>query len=159
MKIKFWFFVLAFLYLSAETASAQYAEEKRVKMELTVKDGNKMVVAAARSFTVSFNRSNAPAKDTANKGVSPAEPVRGHYLSIDFEKQDIRLLQAFMQNKGGLDGQLITTDSYGKLPPRKIEFKSAVLETMNDQCTGDYGSAFMTLSCEGLIIDGVKLEY
>ncbi|WP_212004717.1 hypothetical protein [Chitinophaga sp. HK235] len=159
MKIKFWGFVLAFLYLSVETVSAQYSEEKRIRMEVTVKEGGKQVIAAARSFTVSFNRANEPVKDSTNKSLSAAGPSRGHYLSIDFEKQDIQLLRAFMQNKGGLDGQIIVTDSYGKLPSRKIEFKLAVLETMNDQVTGDYGSAFMTLNCEGLIIDGVKLEY
>ncbi|MCW3466171.1 hypothetical protein [Chitinophaga nivalis] len=158
MKIKFVFFVLAFIGLTVETVSAQYAEEKRIKMEITVKEGNKQVIAAARSFTVSFNRASAPVKDTANKN-AVAETSRGHYLSIDFEKQDLPLLRAFIQNKGGLDGQLIATDSYGKLPGRKIEFKSAVLETMNDQMTGDYGSAFMTLACEELIIDGVKLAY
>lgn len=159
MKIKFWSFILAILYLSVETANAQYSEEKRIKMEITVKEGSKQVIAAVRSFTVSFNRLNAPVKDSVNKNLPAAELPRGHYLSVDFERQEIQLLRAFIQNKGGLDGQIIATDSYGKLPPRRIEFKSAVLETMTDQATGDYGSAFMTLNCEGLIIDGVKLEY
>lgn len=159
MKMKFWFFALTFLYLSVETVHAQQSEEKRIKIELTVKTANGQVAALIRSFTVSYNRAlNAP-QDSVNGKPVPAESPRGHYLSADFEKQNIPLLQAFMKNKKGLDGEITVTDAFGKLPGRKIMFKAAVLETMNDQVTGDYGSAFMTLNCEELVIDGVKLEY
>ncbi|NML39755.1 hypothetical protein HHL17_21330 [Chitinophaga sp. G-6-1-13] len=160
MKTKFWIFALAFLYLSMGTAHAQQSEERRIKIELMVKTGNSQVVAVIRSFTVSYNRTlNTPVQDSVNGKPGPADAPRGHYLSADFEKQSIPLLRAFMQNKKGLDGEITVTDAFGKLPGRKIAFKSAMLETMNDQVTGDYGSAFMTLSCEELIIDGVKLEY
>lgn len=160
MKTKFWIFTLAFLYLSMGTAHAQQSEEKRIKITLTVKTGNSPVVAVIRSFTVSYNRTlNTPAQDTVNGKPAATDTPRGHYLSADFEKQDIPLLQAFMKNRKGLDGEITVTDAFGKLPGRKIWFKSAILETMNDQVTGDYGSAFMTFSCEELIVDGVKLEY
>ncbi|MBC9909648.1 hypothetical protein [Chitinophaga varians] len=160
MKTKFWIFAWAFLYLSIGTVHAQQSEEKRIKITLTVKTDNGPVVAVIRSFTVSFNRTlNTPAQDAVNGKPVAADAPRGHYLSADFEKQDIPLLRAFMQNKKGLDGEITVTDAFGKLPGRKVAFKAAILETMNDQVTGDYGSAFMTFSCETLMIDGVKLEY
>lgn len=154
INIKLLFFALAFLYLSTGTALAQQEEGKRLKIELTVKAGNEQVTSAIRSFTVAYNRAlNDTGKD------SVAEPPKGHYLSIDLEKQHIPLLRVLMPNRKGLDGQITVVDTYGKLPTRKIEFKLAVMETMNDQVTGDYGGAFMTLNCATLIIDGVKLEY
>lgn len=129
-------------------------EEKRTKIEITVKDGNKTITAAVRSATVSFTRnSTLPSKDPLDKTDS-----KNHYLAIDFEKQNIALLNAFAKNKNGIDGELTMTDTYGKTPSRKFEFKGATLDALSDQLNGDYSSSYFSLNCRSLIIDGVTIE-
>jgi len=129
-------------------------EEKRTKIEITVKDGNKTITAAVRSATASFTR---PSVLVSKDSLEKTDP-KSHYLSIDFEKQNIALLAAFVKNKNGIDGQLTITDTYGQTPSRKFEFKGATLDALSDQLNGDYSSSYLSLNCKTLIIDGVTLE-
>ena len=128
-------------------------EEKRTKIEITVKDGNKTITAAVRSATISFAKPSVAAKDSLDK-----TDTKSHFMSIDFEKQNIALLSAFAKNKNGIDGELIMVDTYGKTPTRKFEFKGALLDALSDQLNGDYSSSYFSLNCRSLIIDGVTIE-
>lgn len=142
---------LVLILLCSLTQISYGQEEKRTKIEITVKDGNKTIVVPVRTATVSFTKSTT--KDPVDKTDS-----KTYFLSIDFEKQDINLLRAFSTSKNGLDGQLTMVDSFGKNPSRKFEFKGAKLEALSDQLNGDYTSSYFSLYCTLLIIDGVTLE-
>ncbi|SFE02629.1 hypothetical protein [Flavobacterium phragmitis] len=136
------------LFLSALTYGQQ--EDKRIKIEISLKDGNKVVKGAVRSATFSFTKSvmNAETNEVKNN----------YYFSLDFEKQDIVLLTAFMKNKAGIDGQITMTDTYGKQPTRKFDFTKGRIDSLSDQITADYNSAYMSLICDTLVIDGVKID-
>lgn len=125
-------------------------DDKRIKIEIWVKDGAKTVKAPVRSATFSFTKSviNTETNEVKNN----------YYFSLDFEKQDIVLLAAFMKNKNGIDGQIIMTDSYGKMPARKFDFTKGRIDSLSDQITADYNSAYMSLLCDTLVIDGVKID-
>ena len=127
-------------------------DEKRTKIEISVKDGNKMLTVPLRSATISFTK-GANYKDPEDKTDN-----RSYYLNIDMEKQDINLLRAVAGSKNGLDGQITMVDTYGKTPTRKIEFKAAKLDALSDQLTGDYSSSYFSFYCNLLIIDGIKIE-
>ncbi len=127
-------------------------DEKRTKIEISVKDGNKMLTVPLRSATISFTK-GANYKDPEDKTDN-----RSYYLNIDMEKQDINLLRAVAGSKSGLDGQITMVDTYGKTPTRKIEFKAAKLDALSDQLTGDYSSSYFSFYCNLLIIDGIKIE-
>ncbi|MDR7212413.1 hypothetical protein [Flavobacterium piscis] len=129
-------------------------EEKRTKIEITVKDGNKTITVPVRSATVSFTR---PSTLVSKDPIEKTDP-KSHYLSIDFEKQNIALLGAFVKHKNGIDGELTIIDTYGQTPSRKFEFKTATLDALSDQLNGDYSSSYFSLNCKTLIIDGVTLE-
>ncbi|BAP31758.1 uncharacterized protein CHSO_2721 [Chryseobacterium sp. StRB126] len=151
MKTVYKFLICILLFLPIKMLFSQQTDEKRLKIEITVKDGKSQLVSVIKSYTISYNKTLLTAENKSND-------VKAFYLSLDFEKQDIPLLRAFTQNKNGLDGQITITDTYGKLPPRKIEFKSAVMDVMTEQTTGDYNGMYMNLSSNVLSIDGLKIE-
>ena len=153
-KKKFALILIAFCFLTGMSYGQQ--EDKRVKIEITVKDGNKTIVAPVRSATFSFTTSTN--NSTASDGSEKKEQTKSYYFSIDFEKQNIELLKAFMANKNGLDGAITVEDSYGKIPSRKLEFTKANIDSLSDQTTADYTSAYMSIVCATLIIDGVKVQ-
>ncbi|AZA76680.1 hypothetical protein EG347_03675 [Chryseobacterium sp. G0186] len=152
MKTLYQFLTVIIVFLPAQLLLSQQTDEKRMNVEVSVKDGKNQVVSALKSYTISYNKTLLNNEDKSSD-------VKAFYLSLDFEKPDISLLRAFVQNKAGLDGQITVTDFYGKLPSRKIEFKSAVMELMTDQTTGDYYSMYINLSSNTLIIDGLKIEH
>lgn len=147
-KIFFTIVTFACLFFSVLTFGQQ--EEKRIKIEISLKDGNKVVKGAVRSATFSFTKSviNSETNEIKNN----------YYFSLDFEKQDIALLTAFMKNKAGIDGQITMTDTYGKQPTRKFDFTKGRIDSLSDQITADYNSAYMSLICDTLVIDGVKID-
>ncbi|AWK06167.1 hypothetical protein HYN56_18820 [Flavobacterium crocinum] len=147
-KIFFTIVTFACLFFSVLTFGQQ--EEKRIKIEISLKDGNKVVEGAVRSATFSFTKSviNSETNEIKNN----------YYFSLDFEKQDIALLTAFMKNKAGIDGQITMTDTYGKQPTRKFDFTKGRIDSLSDQITADYNSAYMSLICDTLVIDGVKID-
>ncbi|RZJ52080.1 MAG: hypothetical protein EOO44_12920 [Flavobacterium sp.] len=145
----------AFLFLTGISYGQQF-EEKRVKIEITVKDGNKTITVPVRSVTLSFSKPLSVA--TATDSTEKKAETKYCNFSLDFEKLDIALLKAFMKNKSGIDGQIIMVDSYGKVPTRKLDFTKATLEALSDQLTADYNSSYMSISCASLTIDGVNLE-
>lgn len=153
-KKKFTLLLIVFCFLTGMSYGQQ--EDKRVKIEITVKDGNKTIVAPVRTATFSFTTSAN--NSTATDGSEKKEQTKNYYFSIDFEKQNIELLKAFMTNKNGLDGAITVVDSYGKLPSRKLEFTKANIDSLSDQITADYTSAYMSIVCATLIIDGVKVQ-
>ena len=142
-------------FLTGLSYGQQY-EEKRVKTEITVKDGNKTIVAPVRSATFSFSTSTN--NFTSTDGTEKKVLTKNYYLSIDFERQNVALLKAFMANKNGLDGEITAVDSFGKITTRKIEFTKAVIDSLSDQINGDYASAYISFTCTALVIDGVKIE-
>ncbi|WP_281233115.1 hypothetical protein [Flavobacterium gelatinilyticum] len=144
------FFLIAFCFLTQ--ISYGQLEEKRTKVEITVKDGNKTITVPVRTATVSFTRSSAP-KDAADQS-----ETRNYYLTVDFEKQDTNLLRAFATSKKGLDGQITMVDTYGKLPSRKFEFKGGKLDSLSDQLASEYTSSYFSIYCNLLIIDGITIE-
>ncbi|MBZ4037595.1 hypothetical protein K6T82_22730 [Flavobacterium sp. 17A] len=145
--------LMVFLFVSTLTYGQ---EEKRIKIEISVKDANKEIKSTLRSATFSFTKSvnNVTGKD----GVEKPEVKNNYYFSLDFEKQDIALLSAFMKNKAGIDGQITMTDTYGKQPTRKLDFTKGRIDSLSDQLTADYTSAYISLLCDTLIIDGVKID-
>lgn len=152
MKTVYKFLICILLFLPVKMLFSQQADEKRMKIEVTVNDGKNQIVSVIKSYTISYNKTLVTPDNKSND-------VKAFYLSLDFEKQDIPLLRAFIQNKNGLDGQIIIKDTYGKLPSRKIEFKSAVMEIMTEQTMGDYNGMYMNLSSNVLTIDGLKIEH
>ncbi|MBE8728314.1 hypothetical protein [Flavobacterium hungaricum] len=149
MNKKFFTIVLiACCFFSVLTYGQQ--DDKRIKIEILVKDGAKTIKAPIRSATFSFTKSviNTETNEVKNN----------YYFSLDFEKQDIVLLAAFMRNKTGIDGQIIMTDSYGKMPVRKFDFTKGRIDSMSDQITADYNSSYISLLCDTLVIDGVKID-
>ncbi|QSW88787.1 MULTISPECIES: hypothetical protein [Flavobacterium] len=144
------FLLISFLFLTQITYAQ--LEEKRTKVEITVKDGNKTITVPVRTATVSFT-----------KGIASQDPLdktdnRNYYLTVDFEKQDTNLLRAFASHKNGLDGQITMIDTFGKLPTRKFEFKGGKLDSLSDQLSADYTSSYYSIYCNLLIIDGVTIE-
>ncbi|MCP2029644.1 hypothetical protein L1276_004838 [Flavobacterium sp. HSC-32F16] len=142
--------VICFCFLTQ--ISFGQSDDKRTKIEITVKDGNKTITVPIRSATVSFT------KGTNYKDPEDKTDNRSYYFSLDFEKQDINLLRAFATSKNGLDGQITMVDTYGKTPARKFEFKGAKLDSLSDQLTGDYSSSYFSLYCSLIIIDGVTIQ-
>lgn len=148
-KKKLSLLLLFFCFLTG-IAYGQQLDDKHVKIEIMVKDGNKPITVQVRSSSISFSKSaNLTAKDSIQKN---------YYIAIDLERHDINLLTAFAKNKKGLDGQIMMTDTNGKTPARKIEFKKATLDALTDQFTNDYSSAYLSLNCSGLVIDGINIE-
>ncbi|MCR4033747.1 MULTISPECIES: hypothetical protein [Flavobacterium] len=147
-KIFFTITIIATLFFSVLTYGQQ--DDKRIRVEISLKDGNKVVKAAVRSVTFSFTKSvvNSETNEVKNN----------YYFSLDLEKQDIPLLATFMKNKAGIDGMITMTDNYGKLPMRKFDFTKGRIDSMSDQINGDYSSAYISLISDSLIIDGVKID-
>jgi hypothetical protein len=143
--------VVACLFISSITYGQ---EDRRIKIEIALKDGNKTVKALLRSATFSFTKTSVAAAD----GTDKSEVKNNYYFSLDFEKQDIALLAVLMKNKAGVDGQITMTDVFGKLPTRKFDFTKGRVDSLSDQLTADYTSAYISLLCDSLIIDGVKIE-
>lgn len=143
--------VVACLFISSITYGQ---EDRRIKIEIALKDGNKTVKALLRSATFSFTKTSVAVAD----GTDKSEVKNNYYFSLDFEKQDIALLAVLMKNKAGVDGQITMTDVFGKLPTRKFDFTKGRVDSLSDQLTADYTSAYISLLCDSLIIDGVKIE-
>lgn len=153
MKTIYKFLTCFFLFFFSNLLFSQQTDEKRMKIEVSVKDGKNQIISVIKSYTISYNRTLLTPEN--NK----SGETKAFYISLDFEKQDIPFLKAFVQNKTGLDGQITVTDTYGKLPSRKIEFQSATMDVMNDQSMGEYTGMYMNLSCNILTIDGLKIEH
>lgn len=148
-KKKLSLLLLFFCFLTG-IAYGQQLDDKHTKIEIMVKDGNKPITVQVRSSSISFSKSsNVTTKDSIQKN---------YYIAIDLERHDINLLTAFAKNKKGLDGQIMMTDTNGKTPARKIEFKKATLDALTDQFTNDYSSSYLSLNCSGLVIDGINIE-
>lgn len=147
-KIFFTIKLFTCLFFSVVTFGQQ--DDKRITIEISLKDGNKSIKAPVRSITFSFTKSvvNAETNEVKNN----------FYFSLDFEKQDIALLATLMKNKAGIDGQITMTDSYGKMPSRKFDFTKGRIDSMSEQLTADYSSSYMSMICDSLIIDGVKID-
>lgn len=147
--------LIALCFLTAKSFGQQ-PDDKSVRIEITVKDGNKVITAPLRSASLAFSKSSGNV--TGTDGVDKKVETKTYFFAIDFEKQDLNLLRAFMKNKSGLDGEITMVDSYGKLPTRKMEFTKATVDSLSEQLTGDYNSSYISISCATLIIDGVTIE-
>lgn len=151
MKNRKVYWLLPVLFLFANVVNAQSSEEKRMKIELTVKHGSETTVSILSSTSISFTRQDY-AVDSSNL------PIRNFSLAVNFDKPSIQTIRAFIKNKNGVDGQITVVDTYGKLPSRKLEFKSAILDGLSDQFTSDYTTMYFTMRCAELTIDGLKID-
>ena len=160
MERKKVFGLMITLCLCLGIAQAQQIDERRMKIEMTVRQGNEEIIAALTSATISSNRglNESLVSDSLSRQGTNKENVRLYDIGIALDRQNIKLLSAFVKNKKGLNGHIILTDTYKKLPSRKIEFTSAVLDALNDQFTNDYSSAYMSIRCGTLMIDGLDIE-
>lgn len=140
------------------SASAQQADNQRMEMQFVVSNGTTRVVSKLINFSLSYNKPIAAVSTDETAKSANVDDYKSCYLVISFERLDIPLLKAFTETKAKLDAEVIITDTYHKLPTRKIELKAIVMDGMNDQLTGDYSTAFMNLSCKELVVDGVKLR-
>ncbi|WP_343691161.1 hypothetical protein [Chitinophaga sp.] len=150
MKNRRLLWLLPLFVLFGQVASAQQ-DDRRMKIELIVKQGSETIVSTLTSASMAYSRQSY-AVDSSDL------PVRNFNLAINFDKPAIQIIRAFIKNKNGLDGQIVTTDTYGKLPTRKMEFKSAVMDGLTDQITNDYSTMYLTMRCTELIIDGLKMD-
>ncbi|WP_104381202.1 hypothetical protein [Sphingobacterium sp. HMA12] len=160
MKISTQFKPVLLLFLTTiffvNISHAQQWERNRMKIELSLQDGKETTISNLTTVSISFNKpSTMTAKDSVNQQV--ADDYNPCYIVITFDRLDIPLLRLFMKKNTTLNGQITVTDSYGKLPSRKIELKSVVMDGMNDNFVNDDETSFMNLSCKSLIIDGVML--
>ncbi|MGJ1432076.1 hypothetical protein ACR79M_09525 [Sphingobacterium spiritivorum] len=160
MDTKKMFGLIVILCLCLSMAQAQQIDERRMRIEMTVRQGNEEIIAPLTSATISFNRglNETLVSDSLSREVTSKEHVRLYDIGIALDRQNIKLLSAFIKNKNGLNGHIVLTDTYKKLPSRKIEFTSAVLDALNDQFTNDYSSAYMSIRCGTLIIDGLDIK-
>nr|WP_294784285.1 hypothetical protein [uncultured Flavobacterium sp.] len=147
---KIFFTITLFTCLFFSVVTFGQKDDKRITIEISLKDGNKIIKAPVRSITFSFTKSVVNAETNEGKN--------NYYFSLDFEKQDIALLTALMKNKAGIDGQITMTDSYGKMPARKFDFTKGRIDSMSEQLTADYSSSYMSMICDTLIIDDVKID-
>lgn len=157
MKSKKLFLLIFTFYAFYQFGYSQSTDEKRMKIEICVKSGNEKICTALQSVTLSFTR--PAASDSQQVGTANPETSRIYYLAIYLDRQSMPLLKALVQNKNGVEGTISMTDTYGKLPAREITFRSAVIDSFNDQFVNDYpGNSYMTLRCAKIIIDGLKIE-
>jgi len=136
-------------------SQAQQWDRNRMKIELSVQDGKKTVVSNLTTLSISFNKP-AMATDSTNQQI--VDDYNPCYIVITFDRLDIPLLRLFMQKNTNLNGKIMVTDSYGKLPTRKIELNSIVMDGMNDNFINEEETSYMNLSCKELIIDDVVLK-
>lgn len=146
--------VLCFAFLST-SAWAQRIDTARMEMTLKMRHGEKSLSSVLSSYSLSYTKPvlNGYMDTISNQ----ADNYKTCYLVISFDRLDIPLLHLFSQKKVKLDGEILITDRYGKLPTRKVELKGVDMDGMNDQYTGDGSSAFMNLSCRKIIVDGIAL--
>lgn len=153
-KPTFLLFLATVLFVTV--SHAQQWERNRMKIELSLQDGKETTFSNLTSVSISFNKpSTTAAKDSVNQ--QTVDDYNPCYIVITFDRLDIPLLSLFMKKNTTLNGQITVTDSYGKLPSRKIELKSVVMDGMNDNFVNDNETSYMNLSCKSLIIDGVML--
>lgn len=143
--------LLPVLLLFGMFVNAQSSEDKRMKIELTVKHGTETIVSTLSSSTVAYTRQDYAVD-------SSSLPIRNFVLSVNFDKSGIQTLRAFIKNKNGVDGQITITDTYGKLPSRKLEFKSAIMDGYSEQFASEYSSMYFNMRCAELTVDGLKFE-
>ncbi|WP_312333326.1 hypothetical protein [Sphingobacterium sp.] len=160
MKVSAQFKPVLLLFLATisfvNVSHAQQWERNRMKIELSLQDDKETTFSNLTTVSISFNKpSTAAAIDSLNQQV--ADSYNPCYIVITFDQLDIPLLRLFMKKNTTLNGQITVTDSYVKLPPRKIELKSVVMDGMNDNFVNDSETSYMNLSCKSLIIDGVIL--
>lgn len=154
MKNRKLFWLAAMFFLLGNTVYAQRYDDKRMKLELTIITAKGKVVANVTSASISASRYEYDDADTTQ----PKKPTRNFALGLTFDNPSIEMLRAVLSNKNGVDGFVTMSDSYNKVPTRKIEFKSALLDGLSDQLTTDYSSSFFTLKTMELTIDGLKIE-
>jgi len=147
MKMTKLFVVTCFLIMCSHLLYAQ-GEDKRMKIEITV--------GKVTAVLTSANVNAAKGWDVQDS--TRHEEPRNYALAFYFDSPNLALVSAFVKNKKGVDGVITMTDTYGKRTTRKIEFKSAVLDSYSDQLTNDYSSSYMTVRCMDLTIDGLKME-
>jgi hypothetical protein len=159
MKIIYKIFTFILLFWPLKILWAQQLEDKRLKIELVLQDG-KNTTSLIKSLTTSYNRTlvSSEKNDKKKEESSDENTAKPFYLSMDLDRLDLAVLTAFNKNRQGMDLQINITDTYGKMAPRKLEFKSAVMDILTDQVTGDYISSYITVGCMGLVIDGVKID-
>jgi hypothetical protein len=150
MKNRKLIWLLPLFVLFGNVANAQQ-DDKRMKIELTVKQGSETIVSTLTSTSIAYAMQSY-AVDSSEL------PVRNFGLAINFDKPNMPTLRAFIKGKNGIDGHIIITDTYGKMPARKLEFKSAIMDGLTDQFTNDYSSMYISIRCTELIIDGLKMD-
>jgi hypothetical protein len=161
---------VAFVLLSVAFKKATYAQsdENRIKMQLIINYGDKLISTDLNSVSTSLTRSydeqaTVPAvKDTAKIKV-PAGYAGAFYIVVDAKKVSDELLRAFAKKQTRFDGTITIVDSYGKNPPRTIKFKKANLYSFSDQMSsasyGDaYGASSISLNCQEISINGITIE-
>ncbi|ERJ57670.1 hypothetical protein [Sphingobacterium paucimobilis] len=148
-------FIITLCFVSG--SQAQQWDRNRMKIELSVQDGKETVLSNLTTLSISFSKpSTTTAVDSAiQQTVDDYNPC---YIVITFDRLDIPLLRLLMKKNTTLTGKIMVTDSYGKLPTRKIELNSIVMDGINDNFINDEETSYMNLSCKELIIDGVVLK-
>lgn len=152
MKNRKIYWLVAVFFLIGQSLYAQRYDDKRMKLELQLKVGKETIMSTLSSASVAFTTPYEDVDSTAKK------PIRNYSLAVTFEKADIQALRAFVKNKNGVDGAILLADTFGKMPTRKIEFASAILDGYTDQFTNEYSNMYFTLKCVELTIDGLKME-
>ena len=140
---------------------AQQTDENRMKIEIIVKQGKEEIKAKLSSAAISFSRppTYGAKPDSTIKSNADLVKERMYYMAIYLDRQSVGLMRAFLKNKDGIDGYLTMEDTYGKIPSRKIEFKSAILDALSDQLALEPTNVYMTIKCGEMIIDGIKIDY
>ncbi len=142
------------LVLTGLVALSAHAQGPRLKVEFSLKDGNKTVLSKPINISVSYTK---PAKRTAEDLAADAEVYRPFYIVLSYEGLDLELLRAFAQTKGSIDAEVVITDSYGRLATRKMAIKGLVLEGLNEQNGGEYSNSYVNLTCDVVYVNGIKL--
>ncbi|MEH6307161.1 hypothetical protein RYH73_16055 [Olivibacter sp. CPCC 100613] len=165
-----YFPLLALLIFKGNVVNAQ-SEDPRNKIQMVINFNGKDVTADLNSVSTSVTRYQRDEAPLANNGQDstltqsklPPSPSDYVYLTFEIKKINKDLLQVLSKRSNQFDGTITVTDSYGKNPPKTLEFKSATLYSYSDQLSAftyndNYGNAMVSVSCKTLAVDGIKFD-
>lgn len=165
--------MVLFTSLQIKTAHAQQ-EESRISIVLSVKSQGKTINTTLNSVSTTLSRYNdetavslpVKGKDSTSTKTNVATTAYKpgvFYLIMDAKNLQDDMMKLLASKKTTFDGTITITDSYGKIPTRKIQFLNGSLSSYSDQFSSTYygdsvGNVSLSLNCTGLSINGIMLE-
>ena len=148
--------IILFLFLTGNFYG-QEETQRKMKVEVAFKGRQNSCRYRVNSVSMSLIKS-VSSSDVSILKIDQSAENKKYMLSMDFEKIETSLLKLITDDRSELSGEITVSDESGSQPARKIEFRGATLNSLSDQFSGDYSSAFIYLWCKEMTVDGVKLK-